>query len=127
VFIKYDKLPAMRVRGRRGVSPIGISTEQARRHRAARSATYRREQERLADFERVARLLIKYRTELNLTQKELADRVGTSHSAISRIESGHHKTNLDTLLRIAHALNHRLVIGFETRPSQRRVRELIAV
>ncbi len=36
------------------------------------------------------------------------------NSQISRIESGRHRTNLDTLTRIAHALGLRLVVGFET-------------
>ncbi len=49
-----------------------------------------------------------------LSQLELADRVGTSHSQISRIESGRHRTNLETLQRIAAALARTLVVGFET-------------
>ncbi len=109
------------------VSSLGTSTAEARRGWAARSSAYRKEQERLAEFERIARLVIKYRAELNLTQKQLASRVGTSHSAISRIESGQHKTNLETLRRIAHALNRRLVIGFETGSRDHPVRELVAV
>ena len=48
-----------------------------------------------------------------ITQQELADLVGTSHSQISRIESGRHRSSLDTLTRIAHALDLRLVLGFE--------------
>jgi len=39
--------------------------------------------------------------------------VGASHSQISRIEGGRHKTSLDTLLRIAHALDLKMLIGFE--------------
>jgi len=35
-----------------------------------------------------------YRIEHGLTQAQLAKRVGTSHSAISRIESGHHAASL---------------------------------
>ncbi len=49
-----------------------------------------------------------------LTQQELAERVGTSYSQISRIESGRHKTSLDTLLRIARALDLKMLIGFES-------------
>jgi transcriptional regulator with XRE-family HTH domain len=44
--------------------------------------------------------------------------VGTSHSAVSRIESGQHKTSFETLRRIAKALNVRLVIGFEAGPAE---------
>ena len=112
---------------RQTLSPVGTPTAVARRGRAERSAAYRKEQQRVADFERIARLVIKYRAELKLTQKELADRVGTSHSAISRIEGGQHKTNIETLARIAHALDRRLVIGFERGSVEHPTREVVAV
>lgn len=44
------------------------------------------------------------RKELKLTQKELADRVNMTQSAIARFEKGDHMPKLDTLLRIAIAL-----------------------
>jgi transcriptional regulator with XRE-family HTH domain len=63
-----------------------------------------------------------------LTQERLAELVGTSHSQISRIESGRHRTNLDTLVRIAEALDLRLVLGFETTgPNGRTKRDLVAL
>ena len=62
-----------------------------------------------------------------LSQEKLAELMGTSHSQISRIESGRHRTNLDTLSRIAHALGLRLVLGFEsTTASGRAKRDLVA-
>ncbi|MGH9179299.1 MAG: helix-turn-helix transcriptional regulator [Acidimicrobiales bacterium] len=65
--------------------------------------------------------------EKELTQERLAELVGTSHSQISRIESGRHRTNLDTLCRIAHALGLRLVLGFERTTSTGRARrDLVA-
>jgi UDP-N-acetylglucosamine 1-carboxyvinyltransferase len=77
-------------------------------------------------FREIAWLLIKYRMDKGLSQQQLADLVGTSHSQISRIESGRHRTNLDTLTRIAHALDLRMVLGFEsTTPSGRAKRELV--
>ncbi len=39
-----------------------------------------------------------------LTQQQLAERMGTSHSAISRVESGQHRTSVATLERLAQAL-----------------------
>ena len=107
-------------------SPIGTTTAQARSRRAMRSAAYRAEQERLAPFEELARLVIRHRAALGLSQKELARRVGTSHSAISRIESGRHKTSVGTLQRLAHALGVRLVVGFESGPADRPIRELVS-
>lgn len=63
-----------------------------------------------------------------ISQQELADLVGTSHSQISRIESGRHRTNLQTLQRIATALNRNLVLGFETTNEKgRRQRDLVTL
>jgi ribosome-binding protein aMBF1 (putative translation factor) len=106
-------------------SPIGSTTQQAQRRRARRSAAYRAEQQRLAQFEDLARLVIKHRAGLGISQKELARRVGTSHSAISRLESGRHKTSVETLQRVAEALGVRFVLGFETGPRNDPTRELV--
>lgn len=109
-----------------GRSPVGSTTRQAQRRRARGSAAYRAEQQRLAQFEELARLVIKHRAALRISQKELARRVGTSHSAISRLESGRHKTSVETLQRVAEALSVRLVLGFESGPPDQPVRELIS-
>ena len=53
--------------------------------------------------------------------------MGTSHSAISRIESGQHKTSLTTLERLAGALDLRFVVGFESGTREHPVRELVTV
>ena len=108
-------------------SPVGSSAADARRRRARTSAAYRAEQARLAPYEEIARLVIKHRMALGLTQQQLAERMGTSHSAISRIESGQHKTSVDTLQRLAEALGVRFVVGFESGPAERPVRELIGI
>jgi ribosome-binding protein aMBF1 (putative translation factor) len=96
-------------RGKSG--PIGSTHRAGRRRRAAKSAAYRAEVERLAPFERVARMAIARRDALGLTQKEVAERMGTSHSVISRIESGQHPITLATLQRLATALDAHLEIG----------------
>jgi len=108
------------------ISPIGTTVAEHRRRRAERSAAYRAEERRLAQFEGLARLVIKHRAALGLSQQELARRVGTSHSAISRIEGGRHKTSVETLQRIAEALDLRLVLGFESGRADRPVRELVS-
>src|SRR5216683_71215 len=107
-------------------SPIGSTAEEASRRRAARSPVYRKRQAERAGFREVAWLLIKYRMDKGLSQEKLAELVGTSYSQISRIESGRHRTNLDTLSRIAHALDLRMVLGFEsTTRSGRPKRDLV--
>jgi ribosome-binding protein aMBF1 (putative translation factor) len=105
---------------------VGSTTKQAQRRRARASRAYRAEQRRLAQFEEMARLVIKRRAALGISQKELAKRVGTSHSAISRIESGRHKTSVETLQRIAQALGARFVLGFESGPRETPTRELVS-
>ncbi|MEX1046175.1 MAG: helix-turn-helix transcriptional regulator [Actinomycetota bacterium] len=109
-----------------GSGPSGRSASQGRRMRADRSPAYRAEARRLEQFEKLARLVIRHRAALGLSQQELARRVGTSHSAISRIESGRHKTSVATLQRIAEALGLRLVVGFESGSAAKPARELIS-
>lgn len=107
-------------------SPIGTSVSEGRHRRARRSREYRAAQERLAPFEAIARFVITRRAELDLTQEQLAERMGTSHSAISRIESGRHGTSVATLQRLGEALGVRFVMGFESGPPERPVREPVA-
>lgn len=93
------------------ISPVGTSHRESMRHRA-RNPEYRAELERLAPYEALARIVIRRRGQLGLSQAELAQRMGTSHSAISRIESGQHATTVQTLRRLAVALETNLVVGF---------------
>ena len=39
--------------------------------------------------------------------------MGTSETAISRLESGQHKPSVETLQKLSRALGRKLVIGFE--------------
>ena len=111
----------------RPANPIGTSVADAARRRRRRDPEYRAAQERLAPYEGIARFVIMRRAELGLTQEQLAGRMGTSHSAISRIESGQHRTSVATLERLAQALEVRFVMGFETGPVEAPVRELVSL
>lgn len=107
---KSQTRPAVRTKV---VDPAGEPVAEGTQRRAARSAAYQAERQRLVLFENIARQVILRRGQLGLTQKELAERVGTSHSAISRLESGQHRASIDTLERIGAALGLRLFVGFE--------------
>ena len=48
--------------------------------------------------------IIKARKEQNMTQSELAKRVGTQKSNISRLESGNYNPSLDFLVKVAESL-----------------------
>jgi len=51
------------------------------------------------------RSLIERRNQLQITQKQLAEIVGTKQPAISRLEKGDYNTTLSTLFRVADALD----------------------
>lgn len=76
--------------------------------------------DRVAVFERaaadahVAQLIYDLRTAAGLTQAELARRVATTRSAISRLEDADYDGHsLAMLRRVAEAPGHRVVIGFK--------------
>lgn len=54
--------------------------------------------------------IIRARKEQNMTQEELARRIGTQKSNISRLESGNYNPSLDMLIKIAEALGRELKI-----------------
>jgi predicted XRE-type DNA-binding protein len=61
----------------------------------------------------IAQQVFDLRTEAKLTQKRLAELVGTQQSVISRIEdANYHGHSLMMLKRIASALNRRLQVDF---------------
>jgi ribosome-binding protein aMBF1 (putative translation factor) len=104
----------MSARAKPPVSPVG-STHGASTRRS-RDPEYQQQLRRLAPYERVARMVIMRRMLAGWTQQELAERVGTSHSVISRIESGQHATSVRTLARLADAFGTHLVVGFDDQP-----------
>jgi ribosome-binding protein aMBF1 (putative translation factor) len=62
---------------------------------------------------RVAQLVYDARTEAGLSQKELAERIGTTQSVISRLEDADYEGHsLSMLSRIASALNREVKIDF---------------
>jgi ribosome-binding protein aMBF1 (putative translation factor) len=95
------------------VNPIGSGSDRSRRRRAARTAEYGAEETRLAPYEALARMVIARRSRYGFTQSRLAQRMGTSVPAISRLESGQHLPSLTTLERVARAFGERVVVGFE--------------
>ncbi len=97
--------------GTRELSPLGETHGQAQARRSKNPA-YRRAQAAMAPFEELARLVISRRQELDLTQQALAELMNTSYSAISRIESGQHRTNLETLQKLAEGLQLELTLDF---------------
>ncbi len=81
------------------ISPVGSAHADAVRVWES-DPEYAAEQARLELANRIAFMTATRRTQLGLTQKELARRIGSSHTAISRLESGIHLVSLDTLMRV---------------------------
>ncbi|NLT30674.1 MAG: helix-turn-helix domain-containing protein, partial [Propionibacterium sp.] len=59
--------------------------------------------------DRVGNLIRDARKHRGLTQSQLADKLGTSQSAIHRIESGNQNLSLETINRIADALDQEII------------------
>jgi len=110
-------------------SPIGNAVADDIRRQEKVDPEYRKVRARFARAEAVARLLIQFRMKHNLTQEQLAELMGTSAPAISRLESGTHVPSLTTLSRLAEAAGERLVIGFTKvdAASSNKARTLVAV
>jgi len=60
----------------------------------------------------IKREIIKLRIEQGLSQQELAEKINTKQSAISRLESGDYNPSLEFLTKIANALGKELHISF---------------
>src|SRR5438132_1665150 len=78
----------------------------ARRDTAARREGYRRAKEAFQLSERVRHA----RERVDMTQAELASRIGSTQPAVARLEAGGIPPSLDTLRRIAAALDLELIV-----------------
>jgi predicted transcriptional regulator len=74
---------------------------------------YRAAYEGLAAETALVMALIKARSRAALSQAEVATRMGTTESVVSRLESGRVKPSTRTLERYAEAVGHRLLISLE--------------
>jgi len=68
-------------------------------------------------FAQIAERVAERRVERGLSQRELAELCGTTQSAIARLERGGRPPRIDTLLRIAEALQCDLVVELVPRSS----------
>lgn len=73
---------------------------------------FKREYEKLKPYYEVVSQLIKTRIEQNITQEELAKRIGTKKSCISRLESGNYNPSLKFLQKVADGLGKNMHISF---------------
>ncbi len=80
--------------------------------RALARPEVRREYDALAEEFEFLDEILKARAEAGFTQAELAERIGTTQSAVARMESaiGKHSPSIATLKRYASALGYRLQV-----------------
>src|SRR5215210_4663339 len=116
------------------VSPKGARATEAAKGRARRSEEYREARGEYAAIRElrernwIAAHIRERRYELDLTQQEVAERAGTSHSFISKLEGGEHIPTIPVLKRILAVLDEELLIGIERQvPNEKPEREVAPV
>lgn len=70
----------------------------------------KKEYDRLAPRYAVISQLISIRLKKRLTQKDVAEKLGTKQSAVARLESGNINPSLEFLQKIAQAMGYKLSI-----------------
>jgi transcriptional regulator with XRE-family HTH domain len=76
-------------------------------------------------FAAIASQVAEQRQARGLSQRELAELVGTTQSAIARLESGGRPPRIDTLLRLSNALDCELVVQLRPRTITKKVRKRV--
>jgi len=93
------------------ISPLGESSSSGAARRYAHSPEYRAQHDKLAPCRVIARAVILGRADKGLTQEGLGAAIGTTGSAISRIESGTRPVKLETLGKLGAALDITFAVG----------------
>lgn len=70
-------------------------------------------------FKAIATGVAERRRAQDLSQRELADLCGTTQSAIARLERGQRPPRVDTLMRIARALDCELIVELRSRTKRK--------
>lgn len=91
------------------MSNAGISFDEMEKE-LLKDEEFRAEYEKLKPRYEAIEQVIKARKEQNMTQAELAKRVGTQKSNISRLESGNYNPSLDFLAKVSEALGKSLSV-----------------
>ncbi|EOS68692.1 hypothetical protein C818_03500 [Lachnospiraceae bacterium MD308] len=91
------------------MSKAGISFEEMKSD-MLKNEEFKIEYEKLKPRYEAIEQIIRARKEQNITQAELAKRVGTQKSNISRLESGNYNPSLDFLAKIAESLGKKISV-----------------
>lgn len=103
------------------INPKGTPATEAAKAGARRSEDYRQARDEYAAISElrkknwIAAHIRERRFELGLTQQQVAEQAGTSHSFVSKLEGGDHIPTIPVLQRILRVLDEELLIGIECR------------
>lgn len=91
------------------MSKAGVKFEDTK-ERLMKDKEFENEYEKLKLRYEIISQIINVRKELNITQEELAQRVGTQKSNISRLERGTYNPSIDFLAKVAKGLGKDIII-----------------
>lgn len=91
------------------MSKVGISFDDIKKD-MMKDEEFKIEYEKLQPRYEAIEQIVAARKEQNITQFELAKRVGTQKSNISRLESGNYNPSLDFLTKVAECLGKNLKV-----------------
>ena len=112
------------------ISPLGQDAKHVAARRRISDPKYAALEKKHEVALAIADLVILHRSRAGLTQEKLASFMGTSVSAISRLESGFHVPSIDTLRKLAGALGGRVKIDIvDVKPPKkhRRRKRVLAI
>jgi DNA-binding XRE family transcriptional regulator len=92
---------------------MNIKATDLHKRRMAESAEYAAAYDALEEEFALIDTLLRARKRAKLTQAEVASRMGTTESAVSRLESGRARPSTRTLGKYAAATGHRVAIRLE--------------
>ena len=92
------------------MNKAGVKFEEVH-NRLMKDEDFKIEFEKLKPRYELIAQIIDARSQLNITQEELAQKVGTQKSNISRFESGSYNPSLDFVTKIAHSLGKEVHIS----------------
>jgi ribosome-binding protein aMBF1 (putative translation factor) len=95
-----------------------ISAREIHKREMAEDPEYRAAYDALEEEFALIEAMMDARKRSRLSQAEIANRMGTTESVVSRLESGRVKPSTRTLERYAEATGHRLKISFEPLPKK---------
>ena len=94
--------------------PKGIPFEKLKAD-LMKDQAFRREYEKLETEFAIVRAIVEARAKKNISQEELAKRMGTGQAVISRLESANASPSLSLIKRLAEALNLKVELRFTSK------------